>query len=92
MLRGKLDSGAAILHVVFPEENRHAFVSVVSDDLIRQGLRAGDLVRVSSKATGSGGGGRPHFAQGGIGDPDLAAEGLGAAREWAAEQVPDLLA
>ncbi len=91
LLRDRLDSGAVILHVVFPEEDRHAFVSVVSDDLIRDGLKAGDLVRVSSKATGSGGGGRPHFAQGGVGDPSLADEGLGAARDWVSERVPDLV-
>jgi alanyl-tRNA synthetase len=90
-LRERIDSGAVILHVVFPDENRHAFVSVVSDDLIRDGLKAGDLVRVSSEATGSGGGGRPHFAQGGVGDPERAPDGLGAAREWAAEHVPDLV-
>ncbi|MDH3734454.1 MAG: alanine--tRNA ligase [Gemmatimonadota bacterium] len=90
-LRERIDSAAVILHVVFPEEDRHAFVSVVSDDLIRSGLKAGDLVRVSSKATGSGGGGRPHFAQGGVGDPDRVSEALGAARAWASERVPDLV-
>jgi len=90
-LRARLGSGAAVLHVEFPDEGRHAFVSVVSDDLIHEGLKAGDLVRVSSRATGSGGGGRPHFAQGGIGDPERADEGLGAAREWAAERVPGLV-
>ena len=90
-LRERIESGAVILHVVFPEEDRHAFVSVVSDDLIRSGLKAGDLVRVSSKATGSGGGGRPHFAQGGVGDPGRVSDGLGAAREWASERVPDLV-
>jgi len=90
-LRDRIDSGAVILHVVFPDEDRHAFVSVVSDDLIRAGLKAGDLVRVSSKATGSGGGGRPQFAQGGVGDPDRVSDGLDAAREWASECVPDLV-
>jgi alanyl-tRNA synthetase len=90
-LRERIKSGAVILHVVFPGDDRQAFLSVVSDDLIKDGLKAGDLVRVSSKATGSGGGGRPHFAQGGVGDPDKASEGLGAAREWASELVPDLM-
>jgi len=89
-LRARIASGAAVLHVVFPEEDRHAFVAVVSDDLIRDGLEAGDLVRVSSKMTGSGGGGRPHFAQGGVGDPSRADDGLGAARAWAREHVPGL--
>ncbi|MCG8467847.1 MAG: alanine--tRNA ligase-related protein, partial [Gemmatimonadetes bacterium] len=91
LLRDRIDSAAVVLHVVFPDEGRHAFVSVVSDDLIRDGLKAGDLVRVSSKATGSGGGGRPHFAQGGVGDPERADDGLGAAKKWASERVPDLV-
>ncbi|MGH7541833.1 MAG: alanine--tRNA ligase-related protein, partial [Gemmatimonadota bacterium] len=64
LLRERLGSGAAVLHVAVPEEGREAFVSVVTDDLIGSGLKAGDLVRVSSQTTGSGGGGRAQFAQG----------------------------
>ena len=63
-MRGGLGSGAAVLHVVYPEDDRHAYMAVVSDDLIRRGLKAGDLVRASSRATGSGGGGGARFAQG----------------------------
>ena len=77
-LRGGMGSGAAVVHVVFPDEDRHAFISVVSDDLIRLGVKAGDLVRVSSRATGSGGGGGARFAQGGVGDPSRTEDGLGA--------------
>ena len=91
MLRARTKSGAVILHVVFPEDDNHVFVSIVSDDLIAEGLKAGDLVQVSSKATGSGGGGGAHFAQGGVGDSDRACAGLRAAREWASEQVPNLV-
>ncbi len=91
LLRERIDSGAVLLHVVFADEDRQAFVSVVSDDLIGEGLKAGDLVRESSKATGSGGGGRPHFAQGGVGDPERAADGLGAAKKWASERIPNLV-
>ena len=89
-LRGGMGSGAAVVHVVFPEEDRHAFISVVSDDLIRLGVKAGDLVRVSSRATGSGGGGGARFAQGGVGDPSRTEDGLGAAKAWASERVPAL--
>ncbi|WP_428103748.1 alanine--tRNA ligase [Candidatus Palauibacter sp.] len=89
-LRGGMGSGAAVVHVVFPDEDRHAFISVVSDDLIRLGVKAGDLVRVSSRATGSGGGGGARFAQGGVGDPSRTEDGLGAARAWASERVPAL--
>jgi alanyl-tRNA synthetase len=91
LLRERLGSGAAILHVVYPDEDRHAFLSVVSDDLVRDGIKAGDLVRVSSKATGSGGGGRPHFAHGGVGDPEQADAGLVAARDWVSERAPNLV-
>jgi alanyl-tRNA synthetase len=90
LIRSRLDSGAAVLHVVLPEDEGQAFVSVVTDDLIRSGLKAGDLVRISSTATGSGGGGRPHFAQGGVGDAARVDEALARAREWALEQVPGL--
>ena len=89
-VRGGLGSGVAVLHIVYPEDNRHAFMAAVSDDLIRRGLKAGDLVRVSSRATGSGGGGGARFAQGGVGDPALADEGLGAARALASERIPAL--
>ena len=89
-LRGGMGSGAAVVHVVFPDEDRHAFISVVSDDLIRLGVKAGDLVRVSSRATGSGGGGGARFAQGGVGDPSRTEDGLGAAKAWASERVPSL--
>jgi alanyl-tRNA synthetase len=41
----------------------------VTDDLVSQGLRAGDLARIISTSTGGSGGGRPHFASGSIGDP-----------------------
>jgi alanyl-tRNA synthetase len=90
LIRSRLDSGAALIHVVVPDEEREAFVSVVTDDLIRGGLKAGDLVRVSSAATGSGGGGRPHFAQGGVGDSARVAEAIEEARQWALERVPGL--
>ncbi|MFQ5689958.1 MAG: alanine--tRNA ligase [Gemmatimonadota bacterium] len=87
VLRERLGSGAAILHVVVPEEGREAFVSVVTDDWVRQGVRAGDLVKAASGETGAGGGGRPHFAQGGVGDPGLVERGLAAAREHAARAM-----
>ena len=43
-------------------------MAVVTDDWIDRGLKAGDLVAAASRATGSGGGGRPHLARGGVGD------------------------
>ncbi|MEE9208013.1 MAG: alanine--tRNA ligase [Gemmatimonadota bacterium] len=84
-LRGELTSGAAIVHVTVPSEGQAAFLAVATDDWISRGLKAGDLVRIASKATGSGGGGKPHLAQGGVGDPERVAEALQGAREHAFE-------
>ena len=66
-LRERLASGAAILHVAV-DGSKDAFLGVVTDDWIARGLKAGDLVSTASRATGSGGGGRSHLAQGGVGD------------------------
>jgi alanyl-tRNA synthetase len=86
-LRDALGSGAALVHVSIPEEEKQAFLSVVTDDWIQRGVKAGDLVREASRATGSGGGGRPHFAQGGVGDPEQVDEALDGARRRLAEAM-----
>ncbi|MEN8143832.1 MAG: alanine--tRNA ligase [Gemmatimonadota bacterium] len=90
LLRGELSSGAAIVHVSVPSEGQAAFVAVATDDWIGRGLKAGDLVRIASNATGSGGGGKPHLAQGGVGDPELVAQALLNAREHAFEVAAEV--
>jgi alanyl-tRNA synthetase len=79
LLRERLESGAAIVHVSTDDDERGAFVAVVTDDWIGRGLKAGDLVRTASRATGSGGGGRPHLARGGVGDADRVTDAIAAA-------------
>jgi alanyl-tRNA synthetase len=41
----------------------------ITDDLVRRGLKAGDLVNRIAAVSGGRGGGRPHFASAGVGDP-----------------------
>jgi len=79
LLRDRIGSGAAIVHVLGAEQDKAAFLAVVTDDWIGRGLKAGDLVGAASRATGSGGGGRPHLARGGVGDPERIDEALAAA-------------
>jgi alanyl-tRNA synthetase len=82
-LRDEIGSGAAIVHVRVGDEEKSAFLGVVTDDWIALGLRAGDLVHTASRASGSSGGGRPHLAQGGVGDNGKVDEALAEARRHA---------
>jgi alanyl-tRNA synthetase len=71
-------SGVAVVGAEMPEEKKVLF-SFVTDDLISRGLRADTVIRqVAAVADGSGGG-RPHLAQAGLGDPERMDEALGAA-------------
>jgi alanyl-tRNA synthetase len=73
-LRDRLGSGVVVLAA--RSGDRMSLFSVVTDDLIGQGVRADDVVREVARTTGGSGGGRPHMAQGGVGDPDKVAEAL----------------
>lgn len=79
-------SGVAVLAADLPED-RHAFFAFVTDDLISRGIRADAVVRGVAEVTGGRGGGRPHLAQAGVGDPeridDALARGEGIVRELA---------
>ena len=66
---------------------RTALFAVVTDDLISKGVRADALVREVAKLTGGSGGGRPHMAQGGVGDDSKVAEALERATELVRAQL-----
>src|SRR6266704_1200752 len=66
----------------------HAGVHVaVTDDLVQQGVKAGDIANAIVAVSGGKGGGRPHFASAGAGDPTK----LGLARAQARAIVEGLL-
>ncbi len=67
-LREGLGSGVGVLGAAV--DGRSTVIAVVSEDLAREGLvSAGDVVREVAQAMGGKGGGKPHLAQGGGGDP-----------------------
>ncbi len=68
------------VYVLFESTRLHV---AITDDLIRSGKKAGDLVNRIAAVSGGKGGGRPQFASAGAGDP----ERLGAAREATPELV-----
>jgi alanyl-tRNA synthetase len=60
--------------VLFTGGDRPGVHVAVTDDLISRGLKAGDLVKRIAAVSGGSGGGRPHFASGGLGDVAKAEE------------------
>jgi alanyl-tRNA synthetase len=52
-----------------PGEKKTLF-AFVTDDLISRGIRADVVVREVAALAGGKGGGRPHMAQAGVGEPD----------------------
>ncbi|MGD8362087.1 MAG: DHHA1 domain-containing protein, partial [Gemmatimonadota bacterium] len=67
----------ALVVADFPEGKPSLF-GFVSDDLIVRGVRADMLVREVASLVGGKGGGRPHMAQAGIGEPEGVDSALGA--------------
>lgn len=62
-LKNKLSQGVIVLASV--KDDKVYFVSMVTSDLIKEGIKAGDIVREVAKVTGGSGGGRPDMAQAG---------------------------
>jgi len=60
--------------VLFGTAGRGAIHVTLSDDLVSAGRKAGDLVNRIASVSGGRGGGRPHFASAGAGDPSRLAE------------------
>ena len=63
LVRNTLKSGIGFLGADL--DGKAGLVCVVTDDLIAQGVKAGDLVKIAAKVIGGGGGGRPHLATAG---------------------------
>ncbi|HEX7089218.1 MAG TPA: alanine--tRNA ligase [Longimicrobiales bacterium] len=78
-LRERLGSGVAVLAGRL--DDRVSLLAVSTDDLIGRGVRADRVVREVAALTGGSGGGRPHMAQGGVGDPARVKDALARAPE-----------
>jgi alanyl-tRNA synthetase len=84
-LRDRLGSGVTVLGAVI--DGKPKLVATVTPDLIRKGVRAGDIIKGIAPLIGGNGGGRPNMADGGGNDP----EGLDSALEMVAEVVDNKL-
>ncbi len=62
-LKQKLKSAVIVLGTI--QDDKPAFVALVTPDLVGKGLRAGEIVKKVAEVTGGSGGGKPEMAQAG---------------------------
>ncbi len=62
-------------------------MSTVTQDLVKRGVKAGDLVGHVSRQLGAGGGGAPHLAYGGGRDASKLPEALASVKGWLEEKT-----
>jgi len=73
------ESGVLVLGSAI--EERPMLLVAVTDDLVKQGVKANDLIKPIAAIVGGGGGGRPNMAQAGGKDVNKLPEALAKARE-----------
>ncbi len=78
--RDKLGSSVVVLGAVIDE--KPLLIAAATEDVIKRGIHAGNLVRDAAKIVGGGGGGRPNMAQAGGRDAAKLGEALGTVQGW----------
>ncbi|MDE2855673.1 MAG: alanine--tRNA ligase [Chloroflexota bacterium] len=86
--RNRVDRGVMVLASAV--NGRPQIVVAVSDSLIKDGLRAGDLIKPIARIVGGGGGGRPQMAQAGGKDTSKISDALEVARDVIAAVTEDI--
>jgi len=85
MIKKKARSAAVVFGVA--EDGKVMLLAGVTDDLIKKGLKAGDIVKEIAPIVGGGGGGRPQMAQAGGKDASKLDEAIARARAFIAERL-----
>ncbi|MFO7584743.1 MAG: DHHA1 domain-containing protein, partial [Anaerolineales bacterium] len=80
-----MENGVCV--IASPGEGGVTVMAAVTQDLIKRGVKAGDLVGHISRQLGAGGGGAPHLAFGGGKDVSKLAEALASVGDWLADKI-----
>ncbi len=83
----KKAKSAAIVFGVATDDGKVMLLAGVTDDLIKKGVKAGDIVKEIAPIVGGGGGGRPNMAQAGGKDASKLNEALGKAKAMITEKL-----
>jgi alanyl-tRNA synthetase len=79
MLKKKAASAAVVLG--FAEDDKATLLAGLTEDLVKKGMNAGELIRAIAPIIDGRGGGRPHLAQAGGKKPDKIDDALAKAAE-----------
>ncbi|MHC4739700.1 MAG: alanine--tRNA ligase [Planctomycetota bacterium] len=88
MLKKKAKSAAVVLG--FDDDGKATLLAAVTEDLIKKGLKAGDIIKQIAPVIGGGGGGRPHMAQAGGKNPEKIDDALAKAYEIIKENLVNI--
>lgn len=83
--RQKYPSGVVALGSVVAD--RVVLIAAVTDDLVKRGVQAGDLVKTIAPIVGGSGGGRPNLAQAGGKDATKLPEAMAAVLPWVQQKL-----
>ena len=78
-------NGIAVLASI--QDGRPIVLAAITDDLVKRGLHAGELVKEVARPLGGGGGGRPNLAQAGGKDASKLGEALEGVIAWVEKKV-----
>ena len=84
-LKEKLGSGIVVLASV--KDGKVNLLAMATDDVMKKGAHAGNLIKGIAALVGGGGGGRPNMAQAGGKNPDGVDAALAKAKEIAESQI-----
>ena len=83
-LKEKLGSGVIVLGS--GKDGKVSLVVMATDDVVKKGVHAGNIIKSAAAVCGGGGGGRPNMAQAGGKDATKIGEALAKAEEIIGEQ------
>jgi alanyl-tRNA synthetase len=83
--RTRHPSGVVVLATI--SDDRPQLIAAVTEDLVKRGLHAGELVKVVAAPLGGSGGGRPTLAQAGGKDPSQLPQALAGVPAWVEKKL-----
>ncbi len=79
------ERGIVVLGTVIDGSPR--LIAAVTEDLVKEGIKAGDLIKFVAQQVGGGGGGRPNLAEAGGNDPEKLPGALDSVATWIKDKI-----